>query len=111
MESTESFLQVSTTTESQEDAQELARAIVEARLAACVQVMAIQSTYWWKDEIEIGQEWMCLMKTTSARYPALEAFIKQRHSYETPEILAWEISMGSEEYLEWIGNEAAGPQA
>lgn len=103
------FLQVTTTTESRDDAQELARAIVEARLAACVQVMAIQSTYWWEDQIEIEQEWMCVMKTTSARYPALEAFIRQKHSYETPEIVASEISMGSEDYLEWIDRETAGP--
>ncbi|MEX0789918.1 MAG: divalent-cation tolerance protein CutA [Actinomycetota bacterium] len=105
----ESFLQVTTTTESHDGAQDLARAIVEARLAACVQVMAIQSTYWWNNEIEIGQEWMCLMKTTAARYAALEAFIKQNHPYETPEIVATEITIGSDEYLNWIGSETAGP--
>lgn len=106
----EMFLQVTTTTESHEHAQDLARSIVEARLAACVQVMGpIQSTYWWKDEIELGQEWLCLMKTTAARYPALEAFIKDRHTYETPEIVASEVSMGSNEYLEWIGVETDKP--
>jgi periplasmic divalent cation tolerance protein len=105
----DTYLQVTTTTESQAHAQELARAIVEARLAACVQVMGpIQSTYWWKDEIEIGQEWLCLMKTTGDRYPALEAFIKEKHSYETPEIVASEVTLGSGEYLEWIGRET-GP--
>lgn len=102
----ETYLQVSTTTESEESAQELARAIVEARLAACVQVMGpIQSTYRWKEEIEIGREWLCLMKTTGSRYPALEAFIKQRHGYETPEILACQVKLGSEEYLAWVGKE------
>lgn len=107
----ETYLQVTTTTESQVHAQELARAIVEARLAACVQVMGpIQSTYWWKDEIEIGQEWLCLMKTTGSQYPALEAFIKEKHSYETPEIVASEVTLGNDEYLEWIGREA-GPRS
>lgn len=105
---TESFLQVTTTTDSQEHAQELAAAVVKARLAACVQVTGpFQSTYWWKDEIEISQEWMCVMKTTATRYPALEEFIKSNHSYETPEIVASVISVGSEEYLEWISTEAA----
>lgn len=103
----ETYLQVTTTTESQAQARDLARAIVEARLAACVQVMGpIQSTYWWREEIETGQEWLCLMKTTASRYPALEEFIKARHTYETPEIVASEVKLGSDEYLEWIGKEA-----
>ncbi len=104
-----SFLQVTTTTESRDEARELARAVVEARLAACVQVMPIQSTYRWKQQIEVADEWMCVMKTTSARYPALEAFIKRKHAYETPEIVALEISVGSEDYLEWVERETAGP--
>ena len=105
---TESFLQVTTTTDSQEQSQELAAAVVKARLAACAQVSGpIQSTYWWKDEIEISQEWMCVMKTTAARYPALEEFIKSRHPYETPEIVASQITVGSQEYLEWISTETA----
>ncbi|HYN99677.1 MAG TPA: divalent-cation tolerance protein CutA [Actinomycetota bacterium] len=105
---TESFLQVTTTTDSQEQAQELAAAVVKARLAACAQVGGpIQSTYWWKDEIEISQEWMCVMKTAAVRYPALEEFIKSNHSYETPEIVASEITVGSQEYLEWISTETA----
>ena len=104
---TESYLQVTTTTESETHARTLARQIVEARLAACVQVMGpIESTYWWNDEVEMAQEWLCLMKTTASSYPALEEFIRERHTYETPEITASEIAMGSEEYLEWIGKEA-----
>lgn len=104
---TESYLQVTTTTESETHARALARQIVEARLAACVQVMGpIQSTYWWNNEVEMAQEWLCLMKTTVLSYPALEEFIREHHTYETPEITASEIAMGSDEYLEWIGKEA-----
>lgn len=100
------FLQVTTTTESHQHAQDLARSIVEARLAACVQVMGpIESTYWWNDQIELSQEWLCLMKTTAASYPALEAFIKDKHTYEVPEIVASEVTIGSDEYLAWIGTE------
>lgn len=104
---TESYLQVTTTTESETHARTLARQIVEARLAACVQVMGpIPSTYWWNNEVEMAQEWLCLMKTRTSNYPSLEAFIRERHTYETPEITASEIVMGSEEYLDWIGKEA-----
>lgn len=106
---TESYLQVTTTTESQDHARALARQIVEARLAACVQVLGpIQSTYWWNNDVEIAQEWMCLMKTTASAYPALESFIRQEHTYETPEITASEIATGSSEYLVWIGEQTGG---
>jgi periplasmic divalent cation tolerance protein len=106
----DTYLQVTTTTESQSHARTLARAIVQARLAACVQVLGpIESTYWWNDEVEIAEEWMCLMKTTSGRYPQLEELIKAQHTYEVPEITASPIAHGSDEYLQWIGRETGGP--
>jgi periplasmic divalent cation tolerance protein len=102
----DSYLQVTTTTESRTHAQALARTIVKARLAACVQVLGpIESTYWWNDEVETAEEWMCLMKTTARRYPQLEQLIRSQHTYEVPEITASPIALGSDEYLEWIGRE------
>ena len=99
----DTYLQVTTTTDSQSHAQHLARAVVEVRLAACVQVVGpLESTYWWKGQMEAAVEWMCLMKTTAAAYPALEAFLRQAHTYETPEITASPISEGSAGYLAWI---------
>ncbi len=74
------YLQVTTTTESQSHARQLARSIVQARLAACVQVLGpIESTYWWNGEVEEAREWLCLMKTTATTYSALEAFIRTAH--------------------------------
>ncbi|HVL51398.1 MAG TPA: divalent-cation tolerance protein CutA [Actinomycetota bacterium] len=103
------YLQVTTTTESQSHAQQLARSVVQARLAACVQVLGpIASTYWWEGEIEDATEWLCLMKTTAATYPALEAFIQSAHTYEVPEITASPITMGSAGYLSWISGETGG---
>lgn len=103
---TNKYLQVTTTTESKEHAQNLARTIVEARLAACVQILGpIEGTYRWNDELETSREWMCLMKTTGSAYPALEALIRAQHTYETPEIIASPITEGSDDYLEWIGRE------
>ena len=100
------FMQVVTTVDSEEAAEQLARGITGARLAACVQIVGpIKSLYWWQGELEDAREWQLVIKTTSARLPALEAYIKANHSYETPEITASEIPWGSREYLDWISAE------
>ncbi|WP_068927704.1 divalent-cation tolerance protein CutA [Planobispora rosea] len=99
-------LQVLTTVGVQEDGNSLARGIVEARLASCVQVVGpIRSVYRWKGKLEDAQEWQLLIKTTADAFPALEAHIKANHSYETPEIIATPIVAGSAEYLAWISAE------
>lgn len=103
------YLQVTTTAESREDADRLARALLDARVAACVQVVGpITSSYWWKGGVETGEEWLCLIKTTTARFDELAERIKELHSYETPEITAVPISQGSLDYLAWIGRETGG---
>jgi periplasmic divalent cation tolerance protein len=99
-------LQVATSVGSREEAERLAAPLVRERLAACVQTVGpIRSTYWWKGEVETAEEWLCLIKTTDARYPALEARIKALHSYDVPEITAVEIAQGSADYLGWIAAE------
>jgi periplasmic divalent cation tolerance protein len=100
------FMQVVTTVDSEESAELLARGIVDARLAACVQIVGpIQSLYWWEGSIDEAREWQLVIKTTSERLSALEAYIKENHSYDTPEITATEITWGSREYLDWINAE------
>lgn len=85
---------------------ELARAAVEARLAACGQVAGpVASTYWWNDELERAEEWFVFLKLPADRYEELAAFIKQRHSYDEPEILATAIVAGSASFLRWIRDE------
>lgn len=104
----EGYVQVTTTTDSQEEARRLGRTAVEARLAACGQVFGpISSTYWWKGAIETAEEWVCLMKTTMEQADPLIAHIKQEHSYETPDITAIPISNGSADYLAWIRKETS----
>lgn len=99
------FLQVTTTIDSQEDAQTLARAVVEARLAACAQVSGpIDSTYWWEGALDTDREWVCSMKTTEQLFEALVEFITENHGYETPEIIATPIT-ANREYLEWMAAE------
>jgi periplasmic divalent cation tolerance protein len=96
-------LQVQTTVASEEEAERVAAALVERRLAACVQVVGpIASTYRWQGAIEREQEWICLVKTEASRYPEVEAAIGEIHSYEEPEIIATPIVAGSSGYLDWL---------
>jgi periplasmic divalent cation tolerance protein len=97
------FMQVKTTIDSEEAAEQLARGIIGVRLAACVQIVGpIKSLYWWQGELEDAREWQLVVKTTSEHLSELETHIKANHSYETPEITATEIPWGSREYLDWI---------
>jgi periplasmic divalent cation tolerance protein len=100
------YLQVQTTTDSRAEAMELARAAVEARLAACGQVAGpVASTYWWNDELERSEEWFVFLKTPADRYDELAAFLAERHSYDEPEIVATSIVSGSASFLSWIRDE------
>ncbi|MGD9022611.1 MAG: divalent-cation tolerance protein CutA [Deltaproteobacteria bacterium] len=100
------YLQVVTTTQNREDANKIARLLVEKRLAACVQLCGpIESIYWWKENLETTAEWICYIKTHRNLYDKVEEAIKTIHPYETPEIIALPIVSGSHEYLEWIGHE------
>jgi periplasmic divalent cation tolerance protein len=102
----ERYLQVTTTTDSEEEARKLARAAVESRLAACGQVLSpITSVYWWQGEIEDAQEWMVFLKTTEERVQQLVERLRAEHSYDTPEIVAVPIVSGNPAYLEWISEE------
>ncbi len=97
------FCIVLTTVGSEEEAGELARAVVKEKLAACVQLSPIKSYYSWKGELDTGDEVLLLIKTRSALYEDLESFILSMHSYETPEILMVPVESGLRGYLEWIG--------
>ena len=102
----ESAIMVVTTTAPEEVAQNLAKLIVEARLAACVQVVGpVQSIYRWQGKIESSAEWQCLCKTTIACYEPLEQWLLQHHPYQTPEILAFPVVQGSVAYLNWLTEE------
>jgi len=87
-------------------AEKLADALVEARLAACVNILApCRSVYRWKDGVQHDEEHPLLIKTTAGRYSALEAAIRERHPYELPEIIAVPIERGLPAYLNWLAEE------
>lgn len=85
-----------------DEAEAIAAALVEARLAACVQLMPVDSVYRWEGKTERASEVMLHAKTTQARLVEAEALIKAHHSYAVPEIIALPIVGGSAEYLEWV---------
>lgn len=96
---------VMTTVSNREQAEELARIVLEARLAACVQIQGIASYYWWDGEINHDTEQLLYLKTTSDKYPVLEALLVANHSYDTPEILQLPVEAGFEKYLGWMRKE------
>jgi len=101
-----SYIQITTTTENKEQAEKIARHLVETKLAACVQITGpITSIYRWKDKVENAQEWLCMIKTREELFDKVESAIKKLHSYETPEIVATPIVKGSREYLTWLDDE------
>ncbi|HUN69666.1 MAG TPA: divalent-cation tolerance protein CutA [Burkholderiales bacterium] len=87
-------------------AERLADALIEKRVAACVNILApCRSVYRWKGAVQHDEEHPLLIKTTSERYLALEAAIRAAHPYELPEIVAVPIERGLPEYLAWVGAE------
>lgn len=101
------YVQVQTTIDSREGAAKIARSAVEARLAACAQVIGpVASTYRWEGHVQTEEEWLVVLKTTAARFEALATHIRGEHSYETPEIIATPIVAGDDAYLRWVSAEA-----
>ena len=104
-------LQATTAAGSREEADRIATALVERRLAACVQIVGpVQSVYRWQGQVERSEEWLCQIKTTRQHYAAVEAAIRELHSYECPEIIATPIVAGSAAYLQWMADNVDGLQ-
>ena len=84
-------------------AAELARTLVEARLAACGNVVpGLRSVYRWQGKVEDEAEVLLVLKTTRERFPALRDELLRRHPYQVPEVLALPVEAGSAAYLEWL---------
>jgi periplasmic divalent cation tolerance protein len=95
---------VLTTAGSQEEAHAIAHALVQRRLAACVNILpSMESVYRWQGKVESAQEWMLIVKTTEAGFPVVRDAILELHSYDLPECVMLAIEDGSTEYLKWIG--------
>lgn len=94
---------VLTTAANAEEAGRLAHTLVEERLVACATIVpGVQSVYRWQDGIETATETLLLLKTGPDQLAALEARVRELHSYDTPEFLVLGVEAGSERYLEWL---------
>lgn len=91
-----------------EEAQRIARALLEKRLAACVNVVpGVRSVYRWKDAIQEEEEVLLFIKTSGALLEELKGEIERLHSYQVPEVVALSIVDGAERYLSWMNGELA----
>lgn len=94
---------VLTTAGSQEEARKIAHALVERKLAACVNIVpGIESVYRWQGKVESAAEWLLLIKTEGAMFERVRDAIQELHSYDLPECIMLEIAGGSTAYLGWV---------
>lgn len=94
---------------SEEEARRVARALVEARVAACVNIVpGIQSIYHWQGAIQEDSEWMLVIKSTRSLFDSLAAELRKIHSYQVPEVLAIPVIAGDQNYLDWMDREISG---
>jgi periplasmic divalent cation tolerance protein len=87
----------------EEEAERLARLLVEARLAACVGIVPrLRSFYWWKGAVESSGECLLIVKSSRPLFDQLRAALVKAHSYEVPEVLALPVVDGEGQYLDWL---------
>ena len=96
-----------TTTPTRDEAQKIAKLLIAEKLAACVQLLPIESFYFWQDKTQNEAEILLLIKTRAGLFDAATARIKQIHSYTVPEIVALPFAAGSQSYFDWIGQVTA----
>jgi len=102
---------VLSTCASEEEAEKLARALVEQRLAACVNVIPrIKSYYRWQGGLESAEEWLLVIKSSRERFEPLRTALERAHSYEVPEVLALPVVEGAANYLNWLQANLAGEE-
>lgn len=100
---------VITTTETFDQAEKIAQALIEGELAACVQILPpMTSIYRWQGQIEKATEHLLFIKTLHSSYLQVEAAIKANHPYQTPEVIALPIEAGAEDYLTWLAQAVKG---
>jgi periplasmic divalent cation tolerance protein len=104
-------IQVVTTTAEKKEAEALAQAVLQQRLAACVQIGGpIESRYWWNNRIECASEWVVTIKTRHDLYKLLEKLLLELHSYDQPEIVATPLVEVSAGYLKWLNEQVDRPR-
>ncbi len=93
------------TASSRQEADAIAESLIQAKLAACVNLLPVFSIYTWQGTVHHDEEWQLLIKSERSRFDELEAKIREIHSYEVPEIIMLPIVAGSQPYLQWISSQ------
>jgi periplasmic divalent cation tolerance protein len=97
------YIQIITTVNKKEDAEKIAKILIEKRLSGCVQIIGpIKSNYWWEGKIETAKEWLCFIKSKGNLYKEIEKSIKEVHPYKIPEIIAISVVNGYKKYFKWL---------
>lgn len=105
------FIVVLVTVGSPNEGDQLSRALVEERLAACVnRIGPVQSVYRWQGQVKQNEEELLVIKTKGELFDRLKQRVQELHSYSVPEIIALPILEGSESYLKWLGDQLLGSE-
>ena len=100
------IIQVVTAVDSEDEAGNIASAVVGQRLAVSAQVIGpIASTYWWNGDVEVSDEWLIVMTSRQDLFEELDAVIQQVHPYDVPELLAVPVVAGGRNYLDWLNGQ------
>ena len=99
------YIMITTTFDNKDEANKISELLLKERLVSCCQISNITSSYHWKGKIEHTEEYLLQMKSKKELYNQIEKIILENHSYETPQLVAYDIIDGYKEYLNWIGKE------
>ena len=99
------YIMITTIFDNKDEANKISELLLKERLVSCCQISNITSSYYWKGKIEHTEEYLLQMKSKKELYNQIEKIILENHSYETPQLVAYDIIDGYKGYLNWIGEE------
>lgn len=99
------YIMITTTFDNKDEANKISELLLKERLVSCCQLSNITSSYHWKGKIEHTEEYLLQMKSKRELYKEIEKVILDKHSYETPQLIAYDIVDGYKSYLDWIEEE------
>lgn len=99
------YIMITTTFDNKEEANKIIEILLEKSLVSCCQLSNIESSYHWKGKIEHTNEFLLQMKSKKELFTEIEQVVLKEHTYETPQLVAYDIVDGFKEYLDWIGEE------
>lgn len=89
----------------EDEAKNIGNELLKERLVACINIFPIKSSYWWHDRIQNAEEFVMIAKTKKGKFGRIKEVVRSMHSYETPAIIAFRITAGDKDYLDWINKE------